>query len=239
MSTTNTFPLSAQCVNEEFRFHLFRRGVLNFLRGIAAALLMPLEMLECLRCGNCADRSIALSWALSAVMYTGVFEIWNLSNKAIFDGHDRTGSVLVYCLVVLVAGIWSGSIQTDRSSKMMDASSNSYRKHHGSHKHGGGHHGSHPGHDHGRHHHGGHDHGPLHDPQFQYPTIQDVESRSSIESRSRTESGSKTESRSTATLQSAASPQMTSAKGVCCHNCRMCRESICIKTGMAKRGRSL
>jgi hypothetical protein len=34
-------------------------------------------------------------------------------------------------------------------------------------------------------------------------------------------------------------PQMTSAQGVCCGNCRICREPICIKTGMAKRGRSL
>jgi hypothetical protein len=61
MNTTNTFPLSTHCVNEEFRFHLFRRGVRNFLRGIAAALLMPLQMLECLRCGNCSGRRIVLS----------------------------------------------------------------------------------------------------------------------------------------------------------------------------------
>ena len=233
MNTTNTFPLSAQCVNEEFRFHLFRRGVLNFLRGIAAALLMPLEMLECLRCGNCAGRGIVLSWALSAVMYTGFFEIWNLSNKAISDGHDRTGSILGYCLVVLVAGIWSGSRQTDRSSKTIDASSNSYGKENSLHKHKGMHHGFHTGHHHEGHGHGGHHRGPFHHPQFQYPTIQDVGSRSRIES------GSNTESISNATLQNAASPQMTSVQGICCGNCRMCREPICIKTGMAKRGRSL
>jgi len=111
MNITDTFPASNHCVNEEFRFHLLRRGALNFLRGIAAAILTPLEMLECLRSGNCAGRGIVLSWALSAVMYTGVFEIWNLSNKAMFDGHDRTGSIFGYCLVVLVAGIWSGSLQ--------------------------------------------------------------------------------------------------------------------------------
>jgi hypothetical protein len=34
-------------------------------------------------------------------------------------------------------------------------------------------------------------------------------------------------------------PQMTSAQGICCHNCRICIEPVCVKTGMAKRGRSL
>jgi len=239
MNITNTFPLSAQCVNEEFRCHLLRRSVLNFLRGIAAAILMPLEMLECLRSGNGASRSILLSWALSALMYTGFFEVWNLTNKAMLDGHDRTGSIFGYCLVVLAAGIWSGSMQTVRGSKGIDASSNSYRKENGLHKQKGMFHGSHPGHHYGGHDHGGHHHGHFRNPRFQYPMFQDIEARSNIESRSSTESRSNIESRSNARLQNPASPQTTSAQGICCRNCRICLEPICVRTGLVKRGRSL
>lgn len=60
-----------------------------------------------------------------------------------------------------------------------------------------------------------------------------------IESTSNIESGNGIESKNSATLQKAASPQMTSANGICCHDCRICREPVCIKTGKAKRGRSL
>ena len=60
-----------------------------------------------------------------------------------------------------------------------------------------------------------------------------------IESTSNIESRNSIESKNNATLQIAASPQMTSANGICCHNCRICLEPVCIKTGKAKRGRSL
>ena len=234
MNTTNTFSLSTHCVDEEFRFHLLRRGVRNFLRGIAAALLMPLEMLECLRSGNCAGRGIELSWALSAVMYAGVFEIWNLSNKAIVDSHDRTGPILSCCLVVLVACIWSGSRQTSRSGRVIDASGNSNRKENGLHKHKGMHHRFHPGH-----HHEGHHHGAFCHPRLQHIESGNFERTGSIESTRGAVIGGSTASRSTARLQNAAAPQRTSAHGNCCGNCRICREPVCVKTGLAKRGRSL
>ena len=243
MSTTNTFPASIDCANEELRFRLFRRCILNFLRGIAAALLMPLEMLECLRCGGGVGPGAMLSWAFSAAMYTGFLEIWNLSNKAIYDGHDRTGSIFGCCFVVLVAGIWSGGMQARRISNVANAFGNSYKKESGLHKHKGMYHESHSG----RHHHGDHPHGELHHGEhhhgghhglFRHPAFPEIRE---LQSRSRTERNPETRgSTETNVAQlSAASAQMISVAGICCHNCRVCAEPVCVRTGLAKQGRSL
>jgi len=105
MITANTLSPSAYCMDEEYCIYLFKRVLLYLLRGIAAALLMPIEMLDDLRRGHRVHRRRWLSWALSAAMYVCVVEIWRLS---LIDGQDRTGTVVCCCLGILLAGIFSG-----------------------------------------------------------------------------------------------------------------------------------
>lgn len=115
MNPVSTISSSEYCKDDEFRIHLFGKTLRYFTQGVAAALLMPLEMLESLRSGDHPSRRLWFSWALSAVMYVSGFEIWTLSQRSFVDGHDRTGAIASCCLAMLLAGLFSGRLQAGNS----------------------------------------------------------------------------------------------------------------------------
>lgn len=126
MDTMNVYPPSGYCMDAEFRGRLFDRGVLYFLRGLAAALLMPIEMLDCLRRGHRVSRHTWLSWLFSVALYASSFEIWVLARRALMDGHDRTGTILGYSLGVLVVAIVGGRLQTRDNLRRTDLHAHAY-----------------------------------------------------------------------------------------------------------------
>lgn len=126
------------CPEEILRRHLLGRAWTYLLRGLAAALLMPIEVLDHLRRGSRNRRRIWVSWILSTAICASGFAIWTLSRATFFDGHDRASQILGYCLVLLAAGIVSGRLQTRESpdtpehwSRRSSGVHNGWRRGHG------------------------------------------------------------------------------------------------------------
>jgi hypothetical protein len=200
MNAVSSFSSSSgYCMDDEFRLHLFGKAVRYFMQGIAAALLMPIEMLECLRRGHRSNRHTWFSWLFSVAICISGCEIWTLAHEAVLDGHDRTGIIFCYCLGLFLAGVISGRLQANGGSRALayreEAYVNTLRY-------------SHHGRDHRGHHHG-HTHSEI------APRL-----------------GTENKGYSSAPLQKVA------VSGICYGDCRQCQESICVKTGLAKRGKT-
>jgi hypothetical protein len=111
MDITNTISSPYHCEDEDFRLHLFGHAVFSFLRGCASALLMPLEVLDALRCGRHIDRLTGRSWLLSAALYAGFFAVSTFSRQALPGGQNHAIAFLCCCLGVVAIGIWNGKLQ--------------------------------------------------------------------------------------------------------------------------------
>lgn len=182
----NGFSSPQFCKEDEFLKHLMGRGLLYLLRGAAATLLMPIEILEHLRRGRSVGWRTRLSWALSATVYTSFY----LLSKGSLPGGRVT--LLLCILGTFLAVVFNGKLQASQEPRRhgFEAWGHGWYHHHHSHWH------------HWRYHH-------------------DASRRSAVGGRGE---------RASALVQ-----PTTSKEGVCCGNCRECKEEICLKTGLAKR----
>jgi len=213
------------CREDEHLRHLMGRGLLHLLRGAAATLLMPIEVLEHLRFGRAVGRRTGLSWVVSAMVYIGSTGFWMLSKGVLPAGRNQTIAVLFCTLGTFLAVIFNGRLQVGQEPKRggvpisggAPGSSTEYAalkggatfkwgpqpKVHGFEAWGRGWYHRHHSHGHHRQHH----------------HVASI--RGAVGGRSE---------RTSAAVQPA-----TGKTGVCCGDCHKCREEICLKTGLAKR----
>ena len=100
-----------ECPDDIFLRHLMGRGLLYLLRGVAAALLMPIACLECLRGNRRVPRQVWLSWLCSAAIYLSGWGIWLLSSRTAVEGQNRAGEIFNLGLAILIAAIVSGRLR--------------------------------------------------------------------------------------------------------------------------------
>ena len=229
MNTTETWhsrlPFTQSCAEDEYLRHLMGRGLLHLLRGAAAALLMPIEVLEHLRLGRAVGWRTGLSWVVSAMVYIGSMGLWMLSKGALPAGRSQTIAVLVCTLGTFFAVIFNGSFQVGQEPKGRGVpisggapgSSAEYAALKGGATFKGGPQPKVQGFeawDRGWYH---RYHGHGHRRQQHHI----VSIRGAVGGR---------RERTSAAVQPA-----TGKTGVCCGDCRQCQEEKCLKTGLAKR----
>lgn len=205
----------ADCPDNYYRRHLSKKAMLYLLRGVAAALLMPIDALEHLRRGRRTDRRTWISWLLSAAIWASGLTTWILARATYFDGRDRTSLILVYGLAWLGTAVISGGFES-RASSAMPARRELhgevlYDLRHGDH----GHHGHDHGHDghHGHHEHHEHPHGKP------FP-FRSAVSPGAVDS------------------ETISPTQQPAGSASCSGDCRNCTADICVKSGRPKRRES-
>lgn len=114
-NTVSTEYPYADCVEQDLLPQFLAKGLLYAVRGVAAALLAPLEVLKNLQSWKPVERKIALSWIYSAAMYLCGVEIWILSSRPAVDGHSRAGEVFVLSIAILAIAVLNGRVQRLRA----------------------------------------------------------------------------------------------------------------------------
>jgi|GEM_PF-1034880 len=97
------------CIEDQFHGHVLREVCVRAVRGVSAALLLPLDILECLRQGRVPDRHDWLSWLLSAVTLAGGVAMLEESRHA--GSAIQRQNILLALLAVVVAAILNGGLQ--------------------------------------------------------------------------------------------------------------------------------
>lgn len=183
-----------KCRDNEIFKHYLANGFLYFVRGIAAAMLLPVDMADYLRRGQHIAKDIGLSWLCLATIFASGWGIWFFSSQIVMDGQNHSGGILSLWLVIFTAAIINGRLQTKGN-----VHNGGYQKmNHGWHNHM---HSKKRGH-----------FGRNHSDWFAVRGIQ-TDSTGWI-----------------------AQPNSDKSSGVCCGDCRTCRQSFCIKTGRPKQG---
>lgn len=91
----------------------FSRGLSYFARGVAGAVLAPLEVLKHVQQGLRVGGRLAGTWAASATTYLCLGGIWFVTKLAAHDG--RLGEILVLGVGTIASTIWNGWLQSVRT----------------------------------------------------------------------------------------------------------------------------
>lgn len=219
MNTSQTAILSRSHSSTNYCHGYFaERGALYFLRGIAAALLLPLEMLQYVRWGNQVDRKTKFSWMLSLLMLLALGGMWLFSTSSPAQGVDCGSILLACCAVVVAVAIGNGRLQMFiknygsevRGERGPEQIYGGYGRH-------GGHRGSHgwTRHPRGRLGTGG--------PSFvEYGSVALGQRMKVFPWR-----------------EVASSQPSAQMSGVCISNCKACNEPVCVRSGTARNRRSI
>lgn len=105
----------ADCVDEDLTPTFLARGLVHLLRGAAATLLAPFEILEHLKEAQRMEHKTGISWMLSATIYLCVAKLWTLSPSALNGGSQTLQILLVG--VALALTIVNGLVQRKRTTE--------------------------------------------------------------------------------------------------------------------------
>ena len=233
MNASQTAVFSGTYSSSIYRHGYFaERGALYFLRGVAAAMLLPLEILQHLSKGNKVDRKTRFSWILLLAVLLALGAVLFLSLSSSAQGVDHRGILSAFCVVALVAGIGSGKMR-----KSIKHHGSEVRSKHGSEQ---GHksHGHHSGHRGG---HGERGRGTGR-PEFAEHGTATVVSQLMKSSPKREtlvpepKPAPEPELETPPSSEDASSQSSAQSSGVCINDCKECGESVCVRSG-AKRNR--
>ncbi len=219
MSVSQTAVISRMHSSSIYSHGYFAERVAQyFLRGIATALLLPLEILQYLRWGKQADRTTKFSWMLSLAVLLALGGMLFYSPSSPAQDVDRGGILLACSAVALVVAIGNGRLQMSikhygfevRSERRPELGVGSHSRH-------GSHRGVYDwmGHPRGR--------GAGRPAFAEYEAVAARERRMKI----------------SPWQETASSQPFAPISGVCIRNCKVCNEPVCVRTGATRNRRSI
>lgn len=200
--------------DESFCTHFFARLAINAIRGTAATLLMPLDVLDSIRHSTLPTRTQAVSWGVSVAIYAvASLTVHTFRNVA------ETGLLsLFFMALMVVLAIFNGRLQTPVTSRFNPPAN--FMRRRGSFRRFG-----------------------MKQPfgqSFRQPFSQASGQPSSVPAPFvNTPKNPKIEPPRLATEQSGVvPPPSTTSKttqAICCRDCRNCHNDVCVRTGKPRR----
>lgn len=232
MSASQTAVISRTHSSSIYNHGYFaERGALYFLQGIAAMLLLPLEILQYLRWGKQVDRTTRFSWILSLVVLLAVGGTLLFSLNSQAQGVDHGGILSACCAVAVVAAIGNGRLQMSIKHDGFEVRSE-WRTEQGY-----GDHGRHGGHRAG--------HGWMVHPGGRgagRPAFAEHEAAAAREQQRGVSPWREAMGPVAATSrqrEAAASQPSAPISGACIRNCKACNGPVCARTGATHTRRSI
>ena len=103
----------ADCVEADFLPRYIGQGFFCAMRGLAGALLAPIEVLKHVQRARRVERKTRLSWLLAAAMYVCASQIWSLSKGTVLTDLRWMEGILIVVIAVALAVV-NGVVQRAR-----------------------------------------------------------------------------------------------------------------------------
>jgi hypothetical protein len=210
-TTSNPLP-RGECLDDQRLRRALGRGLLCLLRGLATALFAPLDLLHSLHHRSRVNGRSVAYWLCSATLLLSAWGVWRLSLQPAAAPYARSGQLLLLALAALTAALLGGKLHPAGIAESSVAAGQPLPAGiHAFEFHGLGHH----------HHHG-----------FDHHGFGRYGGRGGFRGRHHESPGSGIPGRAADDVRPSPPP---AAAGICQHDCRICTNGICVKTGKPRR----